>query len=86
MVLKYWRNFNWEVTSTETMIKIEGVGNEEPVQLTIFRQLNRSLRYLCQSKPGICFVLGLASRFMSNPMKIHLINWIVSLFNINLII
>jgi len=68
------------------MIRIEGVGNEEPVQLTIFRQVIGSLRYLCQSKLDVCFVLGLASRFMSNPMKIHLISWIVSLFKINLII
>jgi len=38
----------------------------------MFRQLTGSLRCLCQIRADICFVVGLASRFMSKPMKTHM--------------
>jgi hypothetical protein len=42
---------NTSIKPDETRIKIKGLGHEEHVDPTMFRQLIGSLRYLCQSKP-----------------------------------
>jgi len=32
-----------------------------------------SLRYLCNSRPDICFAVGVISRYMHHPRKVHLL-------------
>ncbi|XP_057443809.1 uncharacterized mitochondrial protein AtMg00810-like [Lotus japonicus] len=46
---------------------------EERVDATEYKQLVGSLRYLCNSRPDICYAVGVLSRFMSEPQKSHLL-------------
>jgi hypothetical protein len=39
----------------------------------MFKRLIGSLRYLCQSRPDISYSVEIVSRFMSNPLKTHLL-------------
>ncbi|XP_050915164.1 uncharacterized mitochondrial protein AtMg00810-like [Lathyrus oleraceus] len=41
------------------------------VDATMFKQLVGSLRYLCNTKPYICYAVGIVSRFMSKPKWSH---------------
>lgn len=43
----------------------------DPVNLTLFKSLAGSLRYLTWSKPNILYVVGRISRFMENPTTYH---------------
>jgi hypothetical protein len=57
----------------DTNLKLEECSDEEMVDSTMFKQIVGSLRYLCNSRPDICFVVGIISRFMNSPRKSHLI-------------
>lgn len=37
------------------------------VEATIFKQLVGSLRYLCNTRPDICYAVGMVSRLMNKP-------------------
>lgn len=39
----------------------------------MFRQIVGSLRYLCNSRPDICYSVSVISKFMHDPKKSHLI-------------
>ncbi|MCI34368.1 copia-type polyprotein, partial [Trifolium medium] len=39
----------------------------------MFKLMIGSLRYLCNSRPDICYAVGAISRFMNSPKKSHLI-------------
>ncbi|GAU46965.1 hypothetical protein TSUD_143070 [Trifolium subterraneum] len=54
-------------------LKLEVEESSETVDSTMFRQLLGSLRYLCQTRPDIIYAVGYVSRFMSNPLKSHLL-------------
>ncbi|CAJ2633216.1 unnamed protein product [Trifolium pratense] len=56
----------------EANLKLEKNQNEEAVDPTMFKQIVGCLRYLCNSRPDICFVVGLVSRFMEEPRKSHM--------------
>src|ERR1044072_8971640 len=43
------------------------------VDATLFRQMVGSLRYICNSRPDISFGVGLVSRYIEDPKKIHLL-------------
>ena len=51
---------------------VEGEG-EESVDDTLYKQVIGSLRYLCNSRPDICFAVGVLSKFMQKPQKKHLL-------------
>jgi hypothetical protein len=57
----------------DTNLKLEECSDEEMVDSTMFKQMIGSLRYLCNSRPDICFIVGVISRFMNSPRKSHLI-------------
>ncbi|PNX90300.1 copia-type polyprotein, partial [Trifolium pratense] len=57
----------------DTSSKLEGCSNEKMVDSTMFKQMIGSLRYLCNSRPDICYAVGVISRFMNSPRKSHLI-------------
>lgn len=57
----------------ETSSKLEECSEEEKVDATMYKQLVGSLRYLCNSRPDICYAVGVISRFMNEPRKSHLI-------------
>lgn len=45
--------------------------NEEEVDVTLYRQMVGSLRYLCCTRPDLLYVVGLISRYMENPKLSH---------------
>jgi len=58
---------------SETNSKLDECSKEEKVDSTMFRQIVGSLRYLCNSRPNICYSVSLISKFMHDPRKPHLI-------------
>nr|KYP63658.1 Copia protein [Cajanus cajan] len=40
---------------------------------TLYKQIVGSLGFLCNSRPNICFEVGLVSRFMSDPRVSHMV-------------
>ncbi|RDY08728.1 hypothetical protein CR513_07007, partial [Mucuna pruriens] len=54
----------------EMNVKLEK-NSEEVVDKTLFKQIVGCLRYFCNSKPGICYGVGLINNFMDNPRKPH---------------
>ncbi|GAU46952.1 hypothetical protein TSUD_281870 [Trifolium subterraneum] len=64
---------NSSVTLADTRLKLEVEENSDTVDSTMFRQLIGSLRYLCQTRPDISYAVGYVSRFMSKPLKPHLL-------------
>jgi hypothetical protein len=64
---------NSSVTPADTRAKIEEDASSDAVDSTMFRQLIGSLRYLCQTRPDISYAVGYVSRFMSKPLKCHLL-------------
>ncbi|XP_014506331.1 uncharacterized protein LOC106766087 [Vigna radiata var. radiata] len=59
-------------TPTEVGVKLEKDPEEEVVDPTEYRRMVGSLRYLCNTRPDICYSVGLISRFMHNPRVSHL--------------
>ncbi|CAJ2663624.1 unnamed protein product [Trifolium pratense] len=58
---------------SETNTKIDECSDEEKVDPTVFRQIVGSLRYVCNSRPDICYAVSVISRFMHDPRKSHMI-------------
>ncbi|PNX99966.1 hypothetical protein L195_g023239 [Trifolium pratense] len=58
---------------SETNSKLDECLDEEKVDSTMFRQMVGSLRYLCNSRPDICYAVSVISRFMHDPRKSHLL-------------
>ncbi|KAK2452040.1 hypothetical protein QL285_011043 [Trifolium repens] len=65
---------NSSVTPADTRDKSEEDTCSDAVDPTMFRQLIGSLRYLCQTRPDINYAVGYVSRFMSKPLKSHLLS------------
>ena len=59
------------VTPSETNHKLDSDSDGEDVDATTFKYLVGSLRYLCNTRPDICYAIGLVSRFMSNSKWSH---------------
>ena len=64
---------NSSVTPADTRAKTKEDTSGDAVESTMFRQLIGSLRYLCQTRPDISYAVGYVSRFMSKPLKSHLL-------------
>ncbi|GAU38465.1 hypothetical protein TSUD_151880 [Trifolium subterraneum] len=64
---------NSSVIPANTRLKLEVDGSSETVESTMVSQLIGSLRYLCQTRPDISYAVGYVSRFMSKPLKPHLL-------------
>ncbi|CAJ2638397.1 unnamed protein product [Trifolium pratense] len=60
------------ITPMEANLRLEKNQNEEAVDPTMFKQIVGCLRYMCNSRPDICFVVGLVSRFMEEPRKSYM--------------
>lgn len=52
------------VTPAKTNHNLDSHVDGEEVDATTFKQLVGSLRYLCNSRLDICYVVGMISRFM----------------------
>ncbi|CAJ2645382.1 unnamed protein product [Trifolium pratense] len=62
----------YAITPMETNLKLEKNESEDAVDPTMFKQIVGSLRYLCNSRPDICFAIGLISRFIEDPRQSHM--------------
>ena len=56
----------------EPKMKLEKHGEEVIVDVTLFKQIVVSLRYVCNSRPAIGFSLRLVSRYMDEPKVSHM--------------
>ncbi|MCH83764.1 copia-type polyprotein, partial [Trifolium medium] len=54
---------------SETSLNLDECSDEEKVNSTLFKQIVGSLRYLCNSRPDICYSVSLIRKFMNNPKK-----------------
>ncbi|XP_057444510.1 secreted RxLR effector protein 161-like [Lotus japonicus] len=57
----------------EVNVKLEKEEDSEYADETLFEQIVGSLRYLCNARPNICYSVGVVSRYMCNPKKIHML-------------
>jgi len=75
-ILKKFNMINSNPAATPAKMRVRNgecnVESEE-VDITLYKQMVGSLRYLCNNKPDISFVVGWISRFMNQPRKVHLI-------------
>lgn len=56
----------------EANLKLDKGGKEKNMDSIIFKEIVCSLRYVCNCRPNICFVVVLVSRFMDNPKRSHI--------------
>lgn len=61
-------NCKYAVTTAKTNHKLDSDADGEEVNAITFKQLVCSLRYLCNTRHVICYIVGVVSRFMSKPM------------------
>lgn len=65
-------NCNSAETPAEMNLKF-GKGKGEPTaDETLYREIVGSLMFICHTRPDISYVVGLVSRFMSNPKQSHM--------------
>ncbi|XP_058776066.1 secreted RxLR effector protein 161-like [Vicia villosa] len=57
---------------TETNLKLEKHGEEDKVDVTLFKQIIGFLRYVCNNRLDIGFRVVLMSRYMSEPRVSHM--------------
>jgi len=65
-------NSNSVKTPIEYGIKLTKEGDGRIVDATYFKQIVGSFRYLTCTRPDICYVVGLVSRYMELPQQVHL--------------
>uniref|UniRef100_A0ACD5WTY3 Uncharacterized protein n=1 Tax=Avena sativa TaxID=4498 RepID=A0ACD5WTY3_AVESA len=63
---------NSAATPMEPRLKLSKASKQEPTDATLYRSLVGGLRYLCHTRPDICFAVGYISRFMESPTAEHL--------------
>jgi hypothetical protein len=56
----------------EPRLKLSKTSSNPPVDVTFYRSIVGSLRYLVHSRPDIVFAVGYVSRFMEKPTTEHL--------------
>ncbi|MCI29981.1 hypothetical protein A2U01_0051190, partial [Trifolium medium] len=66
-------NCNKAETPMEANLKLSKGENEQAVDATLFKQVVGSLRFICNTRPDINYVVGSVSRFMSNPKASHMV-------------
>ena len=56
----------------EPRLKLSKVSTNPPVDVTLYRSIVGSLRYLVHTRPDISFAVGFVSRFMEKPTTEHM--------------
>jgi len=67
------KSYNSVSNPSEINLKLDECSKEEKVDSTMFRQIVGSLRYLCNSRPDICYSVSIIRKFIHDPRKSHLI-------------
>ncbi|PNX73153.1 hypothetical protein L195_g029051 [Trifolium pratense] len=57
---------------SDSNLNLDEYSDEEKVDSTLFKQIVGSLRYLCNSRPDICYSVSVISKFMNIPKKSHM--------------
>lgn len=65
-------HFNAAISQTEPRLQLSKNEDEQDVDPTQYKRLIGSLRYLCNTRPGLVFSVGIVSRFMGKPNVSHL--------------
>jgi hypothetical protein len=60
-------------TPMETNLKLRVDTSSDLVDATLYKQIVRSLMYLMNTRPDICFVVNTLSRYLVEPRRVHLI-------------
>ncbi|XP_058747204.1 secreted RxLR effector protein 161-like [Vicia villosa] len=63
---------NASITPDEARLQLSKSEDEQDVDITQYKRLIGSLRYLCNTRPDLAFSVGIASRFMEKPKVSHL--------------
>jgi hypothetical protein len=66
------KDCNSSQTPMEPRQKLSKSCTAEPVDITHYRSVVGSLRYLLHSRPDLCYSVGIVSRFMERPTTEHL--------------
>ncbi|XP_050888787.1 uncharacterized mitochondrial protein AtMg00810-like [Lathyrus oleraceus] len=64
-------NCKTAATPSETNHKLDSDSEDGDVDATTFKKLVGSLRYLYNTRPDICYAVGMVSRFISKPKWSH---------------
>jgi protein associated with RNAse G/E len=56
-----------------TNLKLLSDTSSETVDVTLYRQMIRSLMYLKNTRPDICFAVNTLSQYMVEPRHVHLV-------------
>jgi hypothetical protein len=59
-------------TPMETKLKLLVDASSELIDATLYRQIIRSLMYMMNTRPYICFVVNTLSQFLVEPCRVHL--------------
>ena len=60
-------------TPMESNLKLLSDASLEAVDATTYHQMIRSLMYLMNMRPDICFAVNTLSQFLTDPRHVHLI-------------
>lgn len=73
-LLRKFKMLNCNSTATPMNVneKLQINDGSEPAEGKFYRSLVGGLIYLCLTRPDIAFPVGVVSRFMHNPSKVHL--------------
>ncbi|XP_050890023.1 uncharacterized mitochondrial protein AtMg00810-like [Lathyrus oleraceus] len=66
-------NYNVVVTPVESGQKLKEDNDEESVEVVMYNQMIESLRYLCNSRPYINYVVRGLHIFMHDPRNSHML-------------
>jgi len=65
-------HYNSEVTPAEPRLQLSKDANEKEVDPNQYKRLIGSLRYLCNMRPDLAYIVGIVSRFMEKSKSSHL--------------
>ena len=67
-------NYKAMTTPMESNLKLLSDASLESVDATMYHQMIRSLMYLTNTRPYICFVVNTLSQFLMDPRHVHFID------------
>jgi hypothetical protein len=72
-ILKKFRMKDCRLMSTPMITNLRklNASEDELVDPTLYKQLIRSLMYLVNTRPDICFAMNTLSQFMVEPRRVH---------------
>ena len=72
-ILNRFRMTDYITTPMASNMKLLSDASSETVDATMYRQMIRSLMYLTNMRPYICFAVNTLSQFLTDPKHVHLV-------------